>query len=109
MSVSKTDLGRDLTMCSRRVGWKVGRGGALEELAWKKWRSWACTVAQPCSLAIHKTDSSRNLRREQLAGSGREAVVSLERTGRSTEACRLTVCHLQSEDDRQGSMAMCSK
>ena len=31
MSVSKTDLGRDLTMCSRRAGWKVGRGGALEE------------------------------------------------------------------------------
>jgi len=107
MSVSETDLGRDPTCAPGEPGGGWGEEGRWKSLAWKKWRSWACTVAQPCSLAIHKTDSSRNLRREQLAG--REVVVSLESTAGSTEACRLTVCHLQSEDDRQGNMATCSK
>ena len=67
-------------------------------------------MAQTYSLAIHKADSSRNLlRHNQMAGPRKEVSVSLESTGKSVEACRLTVCHLQSESERQGNMAICPK
>lgn len=69
----------------------TGEEGGFEAPAQREKEVWACVVDGPYSLALQKADSPGTfLRHKQLPGPRKEVSASLESTGESIEACRLT-------------------